>query len=248
MELIEKIKHLLEYYQSMTGEEIYIDRTMIKNYEDQFLDLIHQLKQFDYLPENATPLDLYRLRIEKCTRCRLSKERNKFVFGEGNPSADIMFIGEAPGRDEDIQGIPFVGKAGQLLDKILSAIQLNREEVYIANIVKCRPPQNRTPSTDEIDTCFPYIEEQIKMIQPKIICLLGAVAARRILNQNASISSLRGRIHQYGQIETIVTYHPAALLRNEQLKRPTWDDMKILRKLYDEKYLNKPFILEKKNG
>ncbi|MCK5077446.1 MAG: uracil-DNA glycosylase, partial [Calditrichia bacterium] len=146
-----------------------------------------------------------------------------------------------------IQGVPFVGKAGQLLTKILASVQLKREDVYITNINKCRPPSNRTPNTEEMETCFPYLEKQISFISPKIICVLGAAALKGLLKEEKiSISSMRGKVHKYKGIDLIVTYHPAALLRYQKFKRPTWEDMKMLRRLYDEKYLKQPFILENK--
>lgn len=246
MELIENIETLLEYYQELLGNEFYINREQIKEYEKDYFQAINKIKQLNELPENASPLDIFKLKIQNCQKCILHKGRNKFVFGEGNSNADIMFIGEAPGRDEDIQGLPFVGKAGQLLNKILASIELTREEVYITNINKCRPPNNRTPAIDEMETCFPYLEKQISIIEPKIICLLGASALKGMFRQEVSISSMRERVHNYKGIDVIVTYHPAALLRYQKFKRPTWEDMKMLRKLYDEKYLKQPFILENK--
>lgn len=243
-----QLEALIEFYRNTLGEQIPVSREQIKVEEKELLESMKGLKYIRSLPPNAGPLEQFHFSIRNCQKCALSKTRTHFVFGEGNPRADIMFIGEAPGKDEDLQGLPFVGKAGQLLNKILAAIHLKREEVYIANILKCRPPNNRTPSLDEIELCRPYLLRQIELIQPKIICLLGAVAVRGILQKTDSLTSLRGRIHSFNGIDVIVTYHPAALLRNEKLKRPTWEDMKMLRKLYDEKYLKQPFILEKKDG
>jgi DNA polymerase len=173
-------------------------------------------------------------RVSKdCQKCRLSRSRTQVVFGSGNPEAEVMFVGEAPGEEEDKQGQPFVGKAGQLLTKIIEAIKLRREDVYIANIVKCRPPGNRTPEEDETECCFPYLKQQIEILRPKVICALGRIAAQALLGTTASLGKIRGRIYQYGDAKVIVTYHPAALLRDPGLKRPTWEDMKILRKEYD---------------
>ncbi len=248
MELLGKIEALLEYYKQLLGDEFYLDRNNVKSEEQQLYDIIKMLQSLQQLPQNATELDVFEMQIKGCKKCRLAEGRNKFVFGGGNRNADIMFIGEGPGREEDIQGKPFVGPAGQLLTKILASIHLTREEVYITNIVKCRPPNNRTPFPDEMETCYPYLEKQIKMIKPKIICLLGAAAIKGVLKEKGSISSLRGRIHKHLGIDVIVTYHPAALLRNNSYKKPTWEDVKMLRKLYDEKYLKQPFILEQKNG
>lgn len=242
------IQELVDYYRQLFGEDIFLDKSNLKAEENVILNSFKKIKNLRKLPKNASYLDVYKLHIQNCEKCSLAKTRTHFVFGEGNPQADIMFIGEAPGRDEDLQGRPFVGKAGQLLNKILAAIHLKREEVYIANILKCRPPNNRTPSVDEIELCKPYLFKQIEMIQPKIICLLGAVAVRGVLGTTSPLSSLRGRIQSFHGIDVIVTYHPAALLRNPKYKRPTWEDMKMLRKLYDEKYLKQPFILETNNG
>jgi DNA polymerase len=247
-DILKHIDGLFQYYREILGDDIFQSKDELRKQEKEFLELFRKIKLSQKIPRNATPLDLFKLQIQNCTKCSLAKTRTHFVFGQGNPNADIMFIGEAPGRDEDVQGYPFVGKAGQLLNKILAAIHLKREEVYIANILKCRPPNNRTPSIDEIELCKPYVIRQIELIQPKIICLLGAVAVRGILGKQSSLSSLRGRIHEFMGIDVIVTYHPAALLRNPKLKRPTWDDVRMLRKLYDEKYLNQPFILENDNG
>ncbi len=161
-----------------------------------------------------------------CKRCKLYRTRNKIVFGEGNPEAKLMLIGEGPGYDEDIQGKPFVGKAGQLLTKILQAINLQRDEVYITNIIKCRPPQNRNPEYEEIESCYPFLLKQINAIQPKIICALGTFSAQTLLKTDAKITSLRGKLFQFSGIKVIPTYHPAYLLRNPEKKRDVWDDIK----------------------
>ncbi len=173
-------------------------------------------------------------RVGDCRACVLCEERNTIVFGAGNPSAGIIFIGEGPGANEDIQGEPFVGRAGKLLDKILAAIDLDRNSLYITNIVKCRPPGNRTPAKDEVAACWWILEEQIRIMQPGVIVAMGAPASRTMTGSSEGIGKLRGTIHRYGDIPVIPTYHPAALLRTEALKRPVWEDMKILRKLLDE--------------
>ena len=165
----------------------------------------------------------------ECGRCALAKTRTRFVFGAGHPDADVMFIGEAPGRDEDLQGEPFVGAAGQMLTKILDAIGFAREDVFIANILKCRPPGNRDPQPAEIAACSPILARQVETIRPLAICTLGAFAARTLLGVNEGISRLRGRAHEYRGIPVIPTYHPAALLRNPGWKRPTWEDVQRLR-------------------
>jgi len=171
--------------------------------------------------------------VAGCVKCKLHSTRTQTVFGVGNPNADLVFVGEAPGRDEDLQGEPFVGAAGQLLTKILSAIDLAREEVYICNVLKCRPPQNRDPEADEVQSCEPYLKRQLDILQPKLICCLGRHAAHTLLGTTASLKSLRSHIHDYYGIPTLVTYHPAALLRNPQWKRPTWEDVQKLRAMYD---------------
>jgi uracil-DNA glycosylase family 4 len=178
-------------------------------------------------------LEGFRQEICECMACPLGKSRTRFVFGAGRPDADLMFIGEAPGADEDQQGEPFVGAAGQLLTKIIEAMQLSRDQVYICNILKCRPPNNRDPQAAEIETCEPYLQRQIELIQPRIICTLGRIAAQVLLRTQTSMGKLRGTLHSYQGIPVIATYHPAALLRNPQWKRPTWEDMKWLRREYD---------------
>jgi DNA polymerase len=172
--------------------------------------------------------------ISKCEKCSLGATRTKFVFGAGNPGADVMFIGEAPGRDEDLQGEPFVGRAGQLLDKILAAIKFRRDDVYIANILKCRPPNNRDPQPDEMKTCSPYLLKQIKLIKPKIICALGRISAQALLETTTPLGKLRRRWHDFKGIPLIVTYHPAALLRFQSYKKDVWEDVQMLRAKYDE--------------
>lgn len=179
-------------------------------------------------------LDEHFKAICECLKCPLGKSRNKFVYGVGNPDADILFIGEGPGATEDELGEPFVGRAGQLLDKILAAIQLSRAEVYIANIVKCRPPGNRDPQPEEMEACFPYLNEQIALIKPKLICCLGRVAAQALLRTKTPLGKLRQQWQDYGGIPTLVTYHPAALLRFASYKRDTWEDMKMLKARYDQ--------------
>jgi DNA polymerase len=184
--------------------------------------------------EKITTLEQFDDEINTCQKCGLGETRNKFVFGIGNPDADLMLIGEAPGAEEDKQGIPFVGRAGKLLNDILIAIKFNREDVFIANILKCRPPNNRDPLPEEREVCKPYLYKQIDLIKPKIILLLGKVAANVMLNNNEPLTKMRGNVHEINGIKTMVTYHPAALLRNPNWKKPTWEDVQKLRKLYDE--------------
>ncbi|MBM4055905.1 MAG: uracil-DNA glycosylase [Planctomycetes bacterium] len=173
-----------------------------------------------------------------CHQCPLSKTRTNLVFGVGNPMAGLMFVGEAPGRDEDLQGEPFVGRAGQLLTKIIEAIGMKRSDVYIANILKCRPPGNRNPLPDEIALCIPALIKQIDIIQPKVLCALGTFAAQTLLNTKTPIGSLRGKFHDYKGIPTMATFHPAYLLRNPNEKGKVWEDMKKVRDLLKE-LLNK---------
>jgi DNA polymerase len=175
-------------------------------------------------------LEEVRKEVGDCRRCKLHRTRRTLVFGEGNKKAILMIIGEGPGYEEDVQGRPFVGKAGQLLTKILQSIQLQREEVYITNIIKCRPPQNRNPEPDEIQTCYPFLLRQIQAIQPQIICALGTFAAQTLLKTDAKITTLRGRFHEFAGIKVIPTYHPAYLLRNPERKREVWEDMKQISK------------------
>ena len=173
-----------------------------------------------------------RLELGDCQRCRLAHDRNHIVFGSGSFKAQLIFVGEGPGFEEDQQGEPFVGPAGQLLSKIIAAIKLNRNQVYICNVVKCRPPNNRNPQSDEIDTCLPFLERQIEAIRPGFICALGTIAAQTLLNTTEPISKLRGRFHNYHGIKLLPTYHPAYLLRNPDKKRSVWEDMKLLMKEY----------------
>ena len=169
-----------------------------------------------------------------CTRCRLSQGRTQVVFGHGDPDADLMFVGEAPGADEDIQGEPFVGRAGQLLTKIIAAIGLTRSEVYIANVIKCRPPGNRNPEPDEVAQCERFLSRQIDRIKPKVIVALGKFAAQSLLKTTEPITRIRGREFAYRDAILIPTYHPAYLLRRPSAKRDVWDDMKRVRVLLDE--------------
>ncbi|MBC8044118.1 MAG: uracil-DNA glycosylase [Rhizobacter sp.] len=194
----------------------------------------------DDAPENellkfTTLAELYE-GTKDCQKCRLGATRKNYVFGNGNPKAKIVVVGEAPGADEDEQGIPFIGRSGQLMDKILSSINLTREEVFACNVLKSRPPQNRNPEPDEVAACLPYLHRQIEIIKPKIILALGKTAANTLLGSDFAMSAMRGKVMKWRNIDMIVTYHPAALLRNPNWKRFTWEDVQLLRKLYDEKY------------
>ena len=209
-------------------------------------DLLSYLKDIGYSDVYALPrreaavekpvvisdpaeLAAVRAAAEACTRCRLAQGRQKVVFGAGNPAADLMLIGEAPGAEEDKQGLPFVGAAGELLTKIIQAMDLRREDVYIANILKCRPPGNRDPQPDEIAACRGFLERQIELIQPKVIVALGRIAAQALLGNDSPIGQMRGQWYRVRGVPAMVTYHPAALLRNQGLKRPTWEDMQQVR-------------------
>ncbi|MBI3940365.1 MAG: uracil-DNA glycosylase [Acidobacteria bacterium] len=170
-----------------------------------------------------------------CVRCKLHRHRTQIVFGAGAEHAELMFVGEAPGADEDAQGIPFVGRAGQLLTRIIESIGLKRDQVYIANIIKCRPPQNRNPEPDEIEKCSPFLLRQIALIQPRIICALGKFAAQTLLETTAPISQLRGRVFDKFGARVVPTFHPSYLLRNPAGKREVWEDMKTIRRMLDER-------------
>jgi uracil-DNA glycosylase family 4 len=188
-----------------------------------------------FFKSSADALVAVRTEIGDCTRCKLhALGRKQIVFGVGNPDADLMFVGEAPGADEDIQGIPFVGRAGQLLTKIIEAIGLQREDVYIANVIKCRPPGNRNPEQDEVETCEPFLFKQIDIIKPKVIVALGKFGAQTLLRTLDPISRLRGRVYNYRGAKLIPTFHPAFLLRNPASKREVWEDMKLVKKLLAE--------------
>ncbi len=183
----------------------------------------------------AQCLEEIRKEMGDCRRCKLHRTRRTLVFGEGNEEAVLMFVGEGPGYDEDVQGRPFVGRAGQLLTKIIESIHLRREEVYIANIVKCRPPQNRNPEPDEIEACHPFLMNQIGAIRPRIICALGTFAAQTLLKTDAKITALRGKLYDLEGIKLLPTYHPAYLLRNPERKREVWEDMKTISQWMTEK-------------
>lgn len=217
---------------------------MTEEKREVVLDLINYLqylreKGISFLPSTKKRKSLILEEVWKelknCERCKLHRSRKTIVFGEGDENAKLMLIGEGPGYDEDIQGRPFVGKAGQLLTRILQSIQIKRNEVYITNIVKCRPPGNRTPDSDEIKSCFPFLLKQIQIIQPKIICALGTVSAQTLLQTEAKITSLRGKSFEFLGIKIIPTYHPAFLLRNPEKKIEVWEDIqKVAKALREE--------------
>jgi DNA polymerase len=219
--VLEQIRERLRFYSSLTSLGF-----------PRGIEVVSQKPQ----PVPATPaknetLEEIRADLGECTRCRLSEKRRTIVFGVGNPKAELMFVGEGPGHEEDRQGLPFVGAAGQLLTKIIQAIDLTREQVYIANVVKCRPPNNRDPEPDEVEACRPFLDRQIDAVRPKVICALGRVSALNLLRTDEGITRLRGRVFSYRGAKLVPTYHPAFLLRNPGKKRECWEDMKLVKKL-----------------
>jgi uracil-DNA glycosylase family 4 len=180
--------------------------------------------------DHAAALQIIREEIGDCTRCALHKGRNKLVFADGDPNARLMFVGEGPGADEDAQGLPFVGRAGQLLNNMITAMGLKREQVYICNVVKCRPPGNRTPEPEEANTCSPFLFKQIDVVRPQVIVALGATAATYLLGHRQPLAGLRGRVHAFRGTQLIVTYHPAFLLRDPRQKKEAWADLQIAMK------------------
>jgi uracil-DNA glycosylase family 4 len=196
----------------------------------------HRASPQGFSPAPQSPEDLPSIRTDlgDCTRCKLATlGRKQIVFGVGNPHARLMFVGEAPGRDEDIQGIPFVGRAGQLLTKMIEAIGLSREDVYIANVIKCRPPENRNPEPDEVASCEPFLFRQVASIDPVVIVALGTFAAQTLLKTQDTISRLRGRVYRYGGSQLVPSFHPAYLLRSPDKKRDAWEDLKRAKGLLD---------------
>ena len=213
---------------------------MDKDFYREFKEIIDLTKGYirqemgiseDFLKEAAegAPLDPVRGLIKDCKKCSLWTSRTNIVLGAGNEDADLVIIGEAPGYDEDVAGEPFVGRAGKLLTKMLGAVEISREEVYITNVVKCRPPQNRDPKEEEINSCSPYLSEQLKVIKPKLILTLGNFATRTLLKTTQGITHLRGKIFSYEGIPLLPTFHPSALLHNPNLKKYAWEDLKLLR-------------------
>ncbi len=212
---------------SVSAEEAKKEYTVDEKEPEYLLPLEDKLKK-------CTTLEQLKVLCESADELRTDLEGTNLVFGVGNPQADLMLIGEAPGEQEDIKGEPFVGAAGRLLNKILEAIKFNREDVYIANILKHRPPGNRNPNVEECEASLPYLHRQIEIIQPKLILCLGKISGNTILGTDVSLKKMRSEKHQFRGIELFVTYHPAALLRNPQWKRPTWEDVQAVRKRYDE--------------
>ncbi|MFC1564517.1 uracil-DNA glycosylase family protein [candidate division KSB1 bacterium] len=240
----ELVKKYFEQQSELFGKDLYSKEALnslslrkddtIRNYKENDEDTLKISEQkMNY--DAVTALDEFYESIKDCQKCSLGKSRTKFVFGVGNPDADIIFVGEAPGRDEDLKGEPFVGRAGQLLDKMLNSIGLNRNLVYIGNILKCRPPENRDPLPTERELCEPYLIRQIELIKPKLIVALGRIAAHTLMRTDQTLKILRESELNYHGTDFKVTYHPAALLRNPNLKYPAWEDLQEIR----DKYLKK---------
>jgi DNA polymerase len=235
----EKISAFLREYLDIYGEDIFLDPLKIKELSLDSQEEMAPATQVTLPPKpdigktrsaegEKKPLWIFRNQIKECIKCPLGHSRTTFVFGVGNEKADIMFIGEAPGAEEDRTGIPFVGRAGQLLNKLLANIKINREEVFIANILKCRPPNNRDPQPAEVNECIPYLQKQIELIEPKVIVALGRIAAQNLLNSTSALKQMRERLWQYQGVNMIVTYHPAAILRNMGLLTAATQDFKFI--------------------
>lgn len=212
----EKIEGFFQWYNDLYGDSYFVDREKIS------------AKRSGNTLNHPSALEQFRKEIENCTRCPLHKTRTNFVFGVGNEKAEIFFVGEAPGRQEDLQGEPFVGQAGQLLNQMLAHIHLKRSDVYIANILKSRPPNNRDPLPEEVEQCIPYLHRQIEIIKPKLLVALGRVAAQNLLDTQQSLSRLRGKIWNYKETPLIVTYHPAAILRDSGLQDAALEDFRFI--------------------
>jgi uracil-DNA glycosylase family 4 len=244
-EKFKKITDFLQEYLDIYGNTIFVDEKRIIQKIPQFSPPIDKEierteistpveKTFKVEDKPATALWNFMHQIKDCTKCPLGHTRNRFVFGDGSEKADILFIGEAPGADEDRTGIPFVGRAGQLLNKLLAHIKVDRKDVFIANILKCRPPNNRDPQPAEVKECLPYLHKQIELIQPKVIVSLGRIAAQNLLNTTMALKQMRERLWQYQGVTMIVTYHPAAILRNMGLLDSAIEDFKFIYKTYQE--------------
>jgi uracil-DNA glycosylase family 4 len=238
-EFKKRITEALKDQKEIFGDELFfqkIGKKLNLTVTKVDLDKEEEISLFDDREEweKAESLEELDRLINRCTKCPLHKSRKNFVFGVGNPKADVMVIGEGPGVEEDLQGEPFVGRAGKLLNEILKAINFKREEVYIANVIKSHPPGNRTPTAEEMEACVPYLKKQIDLIKPKLILCLGLTAAQGLLKKRDSLTKMRGQLFEYRGTKVMITYHPAALLRNPHWKRPCWEDVQKFRKLYDE--------------
>lgn len=222
------------------GSEVILELRENKIAQDEKLRADGVREEHDSAVPEAGTLPEFNERIKHCVKCALGYTRKHFVFGSGNPSAALMFIGEAPGQEEDEQGLPFVGAAGQLLTKIINIAGFTREEVYIANILKCRPPGNRVPLPEEVESCMPYLLRQIELIKPRYIFCLGRTAVQSLLGLSDSLGNLRKKTYQFQQKQVFVTYHPSALLRNPQWRWDCFDDLKKFRAVYDTEVGDKP--------
>lgn len=231
-DLKEKVNGFLQWYRDLYGKDWYVDSDVLPSRESG--EASQQPLNRPGKTALSTPLQKFHGEIADCQKCPLGKTRTRFVFGTGNADADIMFIGEAPGYDEDQQGIPFVGRAGQLLNKLLEQVNLKRPDVYIANILKCRPPNNRDPLPEEVEKCIPYLHRQIEMIKPEVLVALGRVAAQNLLGTQSSLSSMRNQSWSYREIPLFVTYHPAYILRNNSMLNSAIDDMRRIVEYYQK--------------
>jgi DNA polymerase len=228
------LERYLVQQQEILGSVLFIDAQQVNQNQTSSIETKQVDMSINSAWQTTDSLPILHEHIHTCMECRLGSTRNSFVFGSGNPNADILIIGEAPGADEDSQGLPFVGAAGKLLTKILEAIELSRDEVYIANIIKCRPPENRRPEKDEIAQCEPYLQKQIELIKPAFILALGLTAVNTLFKKNHQMQDIRGKVMNYHGVSLLATYHPAALLRNPNWKKPAWEDVQLLRSMYDE--------------
>ncbi|MEE8335101.1 MAG: uracil-DNA glycosylase [Candidatus Neomarinimicrobiota bacterium] len=223
------LRRYLKQTRELYGDELFLDLKKTHSTDGR----ISEKNAGEY---SHGKLDEYKFKIDKCQKCDLGSTRNKFVFGVGDPGASLLLVGEAPGAEEDKVGQPFVGRAGKLLDKILTAIKRDRfRDVYICNVLKCRPPSNRDPLAGEVESCEPHLLHQIHLIKPKLIVALGRVAGMTLLNVDKPLKTMRGIIHDYHGTPLIVTYHPAALLRNSNWKPEAWKDFKWIKSILDEK-------------
>lgn len=234
-----EVLKILEGQREIFGDDLFLcnlplsKKNIVDNKsESNSAGMLNDMENFT----SSNSLDELYSTICNCQKCGLGQTRNKLVFGVGSQNARVMVIGEGPGADEDLQGEPFVGRAGKLLTDILKAINFSREEIYIANIVKCRPPGNRTPSSDEMETCIPFLKKQIDLIKPSLILCLGLTASLGLLNKKDTLTNLRGKVFSFENAKVMITYHPAALLRNPNWKRGCWEDVQMFRKLYDEMF------------
>ncbi len=242
MDIAKKLENYLNFLKENFGGLIYSDYFYATENLNEKVE--ERIESKTYQPKLSHSLDIFTIdedwhtcnslielekKIKTCMKCELGKTRTNFVFGVGNPKSEIMFIGEAPGADEDIQGLPFVGRAGQLLTKLLKLVGIERQSIYICNILKCRPPKNRKPLPSEIEMCKPYLIKQIELVQPKVIVALGSTAVEGLLNLKKKMSELRGNILSFNKIPVIVTYHPAALLRNPNWEKDFIEDLNILK-------------------